>query len=347
MKKENQRGVAGGWITSVITLILLGIATSCEISPSAEEINEPAMAASEIAAKQFPSTPVSYLIKYVDLKMYSTGIIRAGSIKVEIRDETGQTVIASAIGPYVDTIFPEPGFIEFDLNTALVGFRKTRLYVTRTKDGANPIFWTGANGPIAGDAYPQGVASAAGDFNFATKFDRGISEQVSNASGPGELIKFREYQWQEFITGSTLLTRVDLMLGHNLDSPEDILVDIRSADGSEVIATSYPVSTTLITGGWVTFVFPKAVIVNKSSLYQIYPRRTWFSVFPFIRVYWNLNRNNAYAHGASSAGNNVDFAFKTYINGQLGATQQDGSGIPPENLNSNSSQWQQFIVHSF
>jgi hypothetical protein len=194
----------------------------------------------------------------------------------------------------------------------------------------------------------QGEGSAGGDFNFITYDVAGMRDQLcSGGDNIGARLNVGEYLWQEFIPGDprVVLSTVNLKLSYNLEEPEDVYADIRDSNGN-VIASSLP--SRLPSGGgleWVIFRFQTPLVLNRTQKYQILPRRSGYTLFPWIGVYWYYTDYNSYPHGSSAVGNSIDFSFTTDANGFPDQTQTSGSPLYPRALSSYppNSPWQEFI----
>jgi hypothetical protein len=321
---------------------------ACEMSPTIEEKPvEPSMTDESFAPFSKPALGDDFFTNQIMLAVSTS--IGSGAMIVEIRDESGNTIIDATSG-----IISDPNYFvaRFKTPVALTRGKKYRIYVTRAAMSpvGTTVRWLGANATDGVDRYVPGISSAGGDFTFETNqwWYGEYRDQFCTGKGQGVQLQEGKYHWQEFVVMDPrlVLTTVTLPLRHTLESPEEVFVDIRDENGN-VIKTSSPVSTTTFGGSLreITFSFPSPVIVLRTATYQIYPRRSWFSVFPFYGVYWGIEYENAmYRYGRAREHEFADYGFTTDANGRYDQAHGYYSSRYPSPLSANqeTSPWQTF-----
>lgn len=324
----------------LMLVLLMMLAMSCEVAAPIEESYNEQIQQAQMAMAAEPNSV--YNLKYVVLKISAQSMHFNGTLTIQIRNASGDTILANA---YELEVSDEMYLAAIPYGVNLVEGTKYRIYVSRTVPGTpnDVVKWKGTNPVKLIDEYAPGGASAKGDFGFELYGDDG-GDQRCEPSGPGTILDKGTFEWQEFIPKDKrrVLTKVNLGLNTSLDWIEDVTVDILDMNNN-ILAVSEPVSTANLQSPRTSFTFATPPVLFKGEEYKIRPRRSWYSVFPFQGVFWAMNDQGGYRYGHSVFGQ-PDFDFATYSNGFIDEQFDVHYGSSPIFSDPQTTPWQSFTA---
>lgn len=146
----------------------------------------------------YPKVTLAYTDLYLD-----TGTGATGSVVLEVRDETGATVLGQT--SILCSSLVGAGWRKFKLGVTLYRDQPYRLYVTRTDAHNyatnNYVFWRTSSGGV--NSYPDGIndvyPSWTLDYAFRTYAGSGVIDQQQTLTTYGFFTSSGLYRWQGFI----------------------------------------------------------------------------------------------------------------------------------------------------
>jgi hypothetical protein len=230
---------------------------------------------------------------------------------------------------------------------------KYRVHIKRSDvhnyAAGNYVFWRTSSGGV--DAYPAGIndvhPSWTLDYAFKTYTEGGI-DQHQTLITYGFAVGHTDSRWQEFLADypKVALRYLALNLEKGSAVTGSVTVQIRNADGTEVIAEKIVSASSLPSGtAWETFKI-------SATLYRDQPYRIYFlrsdehNYTANNYIFWRTSSGgvNAYPDGINDVHPSwtLDYAFRTYS--ALSGLDQQQNLITYGFFTSNTiTRWQEFI----
>lgn len=342
--------------TGIMLVITVFIVQSC-MDTNLEDVEKNRIDKITDKISRLPKGPIllasTASLDRVDL-ITNVGTSLTGTVTVEIRNADGSVTIGSTTvaASSMTTGLATNTFL-FSPALTLNATEKYRIYLTRSDahnySANNYIFWRTSSGGV--DAYPAGIndvhPSWTLDYAFTT-YNGGFADQQQSLATYGFFVSSGFYRWQEFVPSvpKVLLTNLDLNLTIGLATTGTITVEIRSADGSAVLA-SHTRSTSLLPSGtnWIKFKF--GATLDRDQPYRIYVTRSdAHNYFVNNYIFWRTSSGgtDAYPDGINDVYPSwtLDYAFKTYSSAS-GLDQQQNLNNYSFFLGNTLHRWQEFI----
>lgn len=328
MKTKLSCYAAGGWycLRSIAGSLLFLLMFSCNVTTNFDEISKVKPDDISVISRTLPTTfmlPATVSLNKVDLYLQK-GSATTGNVTVYIQDSLSTTVGSTTVS--VSTIITGSAWNTFTFASPVTLARgsKYRIHIVRSDAHNyatnNYIFWMSSSGGV--DAYPAGIndvyPSWTLDYAFKTYSNGGIDQQQT-LSTYGFFIGNVDSRWQEFKADYPKVSLRYMMLNLSTGSATTgtFTVQIRSADGSTVLAQNIVPASSLGLGltQWVTFKI--AASLYRDQTYRIYVTRSDAHNYTTNNyVFWRTSSGgvDAYPDGVNDVYPSwtLDYSFRTY-----------------------------------
>jgi hypothetical protein len=143
-------------------------------------------------------------------------------------------------------------------------------------------------------------------------------------------------RWQEFVPSLDNVTSIEIIVGKN-GAPGDVLIEVRTVDGTVLGQSSILEADVPAGAGWVTAEFTPPVLVSPGTKHRIFVYSDQDSPSPDDRYHWRGQVSSSYCPSCdtdvSSEWPDYRYAFKTYgLEPCLPAAAPPTVGPPGEDL---------------
>jgi hypothetical protein len=327
-KKLNFYAAGGGFrLWSIVGGLSLLLMFSCNVTTNLDEIGKTKIDDAPVVSRTLPTVfflPSTVSLSKVDLYLQK-GTATTGKVKVYIQNSLDSSIVGSVVVP-ASSIITGSAWNTFNFASPLTLTRGNtyQIHIIRSDPHNyatnNYIFWMSSSGGV--DAYPDGVndvyPSWTLDYAFKTYTNGGIDQQQTLTTY-GFFIGNVDSRWQDFKADYPKVSLRYMMLNLTTGSATTgtFTVQIRSADGSAVLAQNTVPASSLGLGAtqWVTFKI--AASLYRDQTYRIYVTRSDAHNYAANNyVFWRTSSGgvDAYPDGVNDVYPSwtLDYSFRTY-----------------------------------